>query len=54
VHSNSSFEIVLFSKKLNIPARQVRAKQLVELVRIKPITIVCVIHFMSIYAIVDG
>jgi hypothetical protein len=36
VHSNSSFGILLFGEKLNIPARQVRAPKLMELVRAKP------------------
>jgi hypothetical protein len=36
VHSNSSFEIVLFSEKLNIPAKQMRTLKLVELVINKP------------------
>jgi hypothetical protein len=36
VLSNSSFEVLLFSKKLNIPARQARALKPVELVRAEP------------------
>jgi hypothetical protein len=36
MHSNSSFGILLFGEKLNIPTRQVRAPKLVELVRAKP------------------
>jgi hypothetical protein len=35
VHSNSSFGIILFGEKLNIPIRQVRVPKLMELVRAK-------------------
>jgi hypothetical protein len=36
VKSNSSFDILLFDGKMNIPTKQVRTPKLVELVRIKP------------------
>jgi hypothetical protein len=50
MHSNSSFDTLLFSEKLNIPTRQWKHQNSQNLLESNPITIVC----NSVYVDLDN